>query len=175
MYLDKVFYTDFLSIDIGTILFTLINTLLIFLAFRFILFKRVDAIVEKRKNEVDATYSAADDALASAKADQEKYAGAMAGAKEEAAGILSRAEKKAQQEGEAILADARSEAQAVREKAAAETEREKAQARTELQGEISDLAMELAQKIMEKEINKADHARLIDEFMEEIGQEGDNA
>ena len=35
--------------------------------------------------------------------------------------------------------------------------------------------MELAQKIMEKEINKADHERLIDEFIEEIGEEGDNA
>lgn len=168
-------YLDFLTIDAGTILFTLINTLLIFLAFRFILFKRVDAIVEQRKNEVDATYTAADDALADANAEKEKYAEAMAGAKEEAAGIVSRAEKKAQREGDAIIAEAHAEAQAVREKASIETEREKAQARTELQGEISDLAMELAQKIMEKEINKADHERLITEFMDEIGSEGDNA
>ncbi|MBR3631232.1 MAG: F0F1 ATP synthase subunit B [Oscillospiraceae bacterium] len=173
--MDKVLYTDFLTIDVGTILFTLINTLLIFLAFRFILFKRVDAIVEKRKSEVDATYTEADQALSSANADKEQYAAAMAGAKQEAAEILSRAEKKAQREGDAILAEARQEALAARERASAETEREKAQARTELQGEIADLAMELAQKIMEKEINKADHERLIDDFIEEIGNEGDNA
>lgn len=175
MYLDKVLYTDFLTIDVGTILFTLINTLLIFLAFRFILFKRVDAILEKRKAEVDTTYSEADKALSAANADKEQYAAAMSGAKQEAAEIVSRAEKKAQRQGDAIIAEARSEAQAARERASAETEREKAQARTELQGEIADLAMELAQKIMEKEINKADHERLIDDFIEGIGNEGDNA
>ena len=63
----------------------------------------------------------------------------------------------------------------VREKAAAATEREKVQARAELQGEISDLAVELAQKIMEKEIDKADHARLIEDFLQEISAEGDKA
>lgn len=160
---------DLLSIDAGTILFTLINTLLIFLAFKFILFKRVDAILAKRQDEVNATYTAADDALASANSDKKKYAEAMAGAKAEASQIITNAEKKAQHAGDAILEEARQEAQAVREKATLATERERVQARNELQGEISGLAMELAQKIMEKEISKADHERLIDDFLNEIG------
>lgn len=160
---------DLLSIDAGTILFTLINTLLIFLAFKFILFKRVDAILAKRQDEVNATYTAADDALASANSDKKKYAEAMAGAKAEASQIITNAEKKAQRAGDAILEEARQEAQAVREKATLATERERVQARNELQGEISGLAMELAQKIMEKEISKADHERLIDDFLNEIG------
>ena len=161
---------DFLTIDPGTILFTLINTLLIFLAFKFILFKRVDAILEKRQQEVKSVYSAADEALASAASDQEKYAQAMANAKEEAAQIVSRAEKTAQRAGDAILAQAR-------EKASRDTEREQAQARTALQGEISDLAVELAGKIMEKEIRKEDHERLIRDFLAELDNtdEGDNA
>jgi len=162
---------DFLSIDAGTIIFTLINTLLIFLAFRFILFKRVDAILEKRQAEVDSTYKSADDVLQAAKDEQEKYAALMADVKEESAQIISRAEKRAQSQGEEILADARRDALAVREKADRDIAREKAQARTELQGEISGLAMELAQKIMEKEISKEDHARLIDDFLEEMGEE----
>ncbi len=166
---------DFLTIDPGTILFTLINTLLIFLAFKFILFKRVDAILAQRQQEVTSTYTAADDALKSAKADQESYAQKLAGAKDEAAEIISRAEKKAQLEGDLILAQARTEAADTREKAAAATAREAAQAKAALQGEISDLAVELAQKIMEKEISKADHDRLIEEFMQEIQTEGEQA
>ena len=166
---------DFLTIDIGTILFTLINTLIIFLVFKKILFKRVDAILEQRKQEVNATYQKADDALASANSDKEKYASAMAGVKEEASQIISRAEKTAQRQGEEILSQAHREATAVREKASLETEREKVQAREALQGEISDLAVELAQKIMEKEINKADHQRLIDEFLDEMTNEGEQA
>lgn len=162
---------DFLSIDVGTILFTLINTLLIFLMFKFLLFKRVDAILEQRQQEVEATYTAADDALSAAEADKAQYAQLMAGAKEESAQIISRAEKQAQQKGDAIVEDARREAVAVREKANRDIEREMASAKGELQGEISDLAMELAQKIMEKEISKEDHARLIDDFLANMGDE----
>ena len=150
---------DFLTIDVGTILFTLINTLLIFLAFKLILFKRVDAILAARQQEVSTTYSKADDALAAANSDKEKYAQAIAGAKDEAAQILTRAEKKAQLEGDLIISEAKTIAADVREKAAIATER----------------AMELAQKIMEKEIDKADHARLIEDFMQEISTEGDKA
>lgn len=162
---------DFLTIDVGTILFTLINTLLIFLAFKFILFKRVDAILEKRQAEVTATYTAADDALNAANADKAQYAQLMANAKEETAQIISRAEKQAQAKGDSIVEDARREALAVREKANRDIAREMAQAKGELQGEISGLAMELAEKIMEKEISKEDHARLIDEFIEEMGED----
>ena len=166
---------DFLTIDVGTILFTLINTLLIFLAFKFILFKKVDDILAKRQQEVASTFTKADEALASANSDKEKYAEALAGARDEAAQIISRAEKKAQLEGDLIISEAKSVAEDVRTKAAAETEREKVQAKQALQGEISDLAMELAQKIMEKEIDKADHARLIEDFMQEIRTEGEQA
>lgn len=162
---------DFLSIDVGTILFTLINTGLIFLVFKLVLFKRVDEILEKRQQEVTATYQKADDALVSANSDKEKYAQAIAGAKEEASAIVSRAEKLAQKQGDSMIAKAREEAQAVRDKASRETEREKNLAKIELQGEISELAMELAQKIMEKEINQADHERLIDDFLQELGDE----
>ncbi len=162
---------DFLTIDVGTILFTLINTLLIFLAFKFILFKRVDAILEKRQAEVTATYAAADDAQNAANADKAQYAKLMEDVKEETAQIISRAEKQAQAKGDAIVEDARREALAVREKANRDIAREMAQAKGELQGEISGLAMELAEKIMEKEISKEDHARLIDEFIEEMGED----
>ncbi len=161
---------DFLSIDVGTILFTLINTLLIFLAFKFLLFKRVDAMLEQRQAEVSAVYTAADDAKKAADADKEQYAKLMAEAKEETARIISRAEKQAQAKGESIVDDARREALAVREKADRDIAREMAQAKGELQGEISAIAMELAEKIMEKEISKEDHARLIDEFIEGMGE-----
>ena len=166
---------DFLSIDVGTILFTLINTLLIFLAFKLILFKKVDAILAKRQEEVAATYTKADDALAAANSDKEKYAEAIANAKAEAAELLSRAEKKAQLQGDLIVSEAKVAAADVREKAAAATERESIQAKQALQSEITGIAMELAQKIMEKEINKADHARLIEDFMQQISTEGEEA
>ena len=166
---------DFLTIDVGTILFTLINTLLIFLAFKHFLFGRVDAILEKRQQELTDTYAQAEDARSAASADQEKYARAIAGAKEEAAQIVSRAEKDARTKGDAILEDARAEAHAAREKAQLDTERERLRARNELQDEISGLAVELAGKILEREIDPAGHEQLIADFLSSVDHAGDEA
>ena len=48
-------------------------------------------------------------------------------------------------------------------------EREKKRARSELKGEISELAVMVAQKVVEKEISEADHDRFINDFIENVG------
>lgn len=58
---------DFLSIDIGTIIFTLCNLLILFLVFKHFLFGRVYKILEERQNDVDETYDKADKAMEHAK------------------------------------------------------------------------------------------------------------
>ncbi len=162
---------EFFTISVGTILFTLINTLILFLAFKFLLWNRVDAILQKRAEEVDEVYATADQSLAEAKRNEEHYSALIAQAREESADIVARAEKRAIAEGEEILEEARAEARAERDKASRAIDRERVQARAELQGEISDIAMQLAEKIMAKEISKDDHVRLIDEFLDEMGDQ----
>ena len=51
------------------------------------------------------------------------------------------------------------------EKANLETEREMKKAKVQLQNEISDMAMLMAEKIVEREINKDDHEKLIKDFI----------
>ena len=40
-----------------------------------------------------------------------------------------------------------------------------------MKGEISDLAVSIASKVVSKELNAADHERLIEQFIEELGDE----
>ena len=58
---------DFLSIDPGSIFFTLINTLILFLVIKHFLFKPVNKMLEERKDDIALTYSKADNALEKAK------------------------------------------------------------------------------------------------------------
>ena len=53
----------FLSIDIGTIIFTLCNLLILFLVFKHFLFGRVHKILDERQNDVSETYNKADACL----------------------------------------------------------------------------------------------------------------
>ena len=50
-----------------------------------------------------------------------------------------------------------------------ELERERRKAESALRSEVSGLAVMVAEKVVEREINQEDHARLIDEFIDSVG------
>ena len=159
----------FLSIDIGTIIFTLCNLLILFLVFKHFLFGRVHKILDERQNDVSETYNKADAALEHAKSLESEYSGLMEGAKEESAQMIKAASKKAQLRSDEIISEAKNEASAILARADEDVEREKKRAQNELRGEVSELAVLVAQKVVEKEITEADHERFINEFIENVG------
>lgn len=59
---------------------------------------------------------------------------------------------------------------AMKEKAEKDIAQEKKKAVNEIKNEIGDMAMEIAGKVIEREINETDHAKLIDEFIENVGE-----
>lgn len=159
----------FLSIDIGTIIFTLCNLLILFLVFKHFLFERVHKILDERQNDVSETYNKADAALEHAKSLESEYSGLMEGAKEESAQMIKAASKKAQLRSDEIISEAKNEASAILARADEDVEREKKRAQNELRGEVSELAVLVAQKVVEKEITEADHERFINEFIDNVG------
>ena len=59
-------FLSFLSIDYGTIILVLINTLILFLVIKHFLFGRVNKIIEERQADVSKTYAEADKSMAHA-------------------------------------------------------------------------------------------------------------
>ena len=87
-----------------------------------------------------------------------------------ASNILSTAQKTAQLQSESILKEASQQAAAIREKAEADIEQERQKAVNELKDEIGGIAMEIAGKVIEREISEKDHEKLIDEFIQNVGE-----
>ena len=69
--------TEFLSIDLTTIIATLLNTLILFLVLRHFLFDKVNKVIEDRKNDVKETYRQADEAKENAEKLEAEYAELM--------------------------------------------------------------------------------------------------
>lgn len=159
---------DFLSIDVGTILFTLINTLILFLGLKRFLFKPVNAVLEQRQQAVDRSLREAEDAKVSAENARAEYAERLAAAKAESAEMLRNATGQAQRRADAIVAEAKADAAAVMQHNAEELEREKRRAAKALRAEVSELAVLVAEKLMAREINAHDHARLIEAFIDGV-------
>ena len=145
------------------------NLLILFLVFKHFLFGRVHKILDERQNDVSETYNKADAALEHAKSLESEYSGLMEGAKEESAQMIKAASKKAQLRSDEIISEAKNEASAILARADEDVEREKKRAQNELRGEVSELAVLVAQKVVEKEITEADHERFINEFIDNVG------
>lgn len=161
------------SIDTGTIVFTLINTLIIFLIFRIFLFKPVGKILDKRKELAAAEIADAQKAKESAQKAEQEYLESIAGAKEEAAEIIRQANLRAQAREEELITEANRKAAEIRAKAEEAIERDKQRALNEIKDEISDIVIMAATKVVEKEISQADNEKLIEGFLANVGSAAD--
>lgn len=161
--------TDFLSIDLATIIPTWLNLLILFLVLKHFLFKPVNKVLDDRKAEVEQTYKEADEAKENAKALEAEYSTKLEGAKEESAEIVREATKKAQVRSDEIIADAKTEARAIVDNAHDQIEREKKIAVNQIKDEITDIALGAAAKIVEKEVSTKDNERLIENFIDSVG------
>ena len=113
----------------------------------------------------------ADAAEAKQKAAQleQEYQQHLKDIKAEQDSMLREATVRAQKREEEIVNAARSEAQALRTAAEDEMAQERKKAVNDLKNEIGGIAVEIASKVVEREINKADHQALIDEFIRNVG------
>lgn len=161
---------EFFSIDLTTILGTIINTLILFLVLRHFLFDKVNAVLDSRRNEVAKTYEDADAALSNAKQLESEYTEKLSAAKEESAEIVKNATKKAQSRSDEIIAEAKDEARGIVDKANADIEKEKKRAVNQIKDEISDMALSIASRVVSKEIDGKTHEKLIESFIDEIGE-----
>lgn len=161
--------TDFMSIEPSTIVFTLLNLLILFLFVRHFLFEKINAVLESRQNEVQKAFDDAEQATEKAKQLEEEYSDKILKAKEESAEIVKNATKKAQLRSDDIINEAKTDAGNIISKANSDIEREKKRAINQMKDEISDMALAIASKVIEKEIDEKDNDKLIEEFINNVG------
>lgn len=161
---------DLVTIVPWNFIATILNLFIqVYLIKRF-LFKPINEMLEKRRAKADAQIQDAVKAKDEALAMKEEYEKNMQDAKNKANEILTTAQKTAAVQSEEMLKDAALQAAAMKEKAEADIAQEKRKAVNEIKGEIGGMAMEIAGKVIEREIREEDHAKLIDEFITNVGE-----
>lgn len=162
-------FESFLGVNPWTALFILLNTLTIYFVAKKFLFVPVMKMIEDRQKEIDDMYSDAGQAKAEAKAMQTEYQQKLNQAQVTSEQIVKEAVARGQRREEEILRKANEEASAIMSKASADIEMEKKKAINDAKNEISGLAMAIAGKVVERELNADDQSELIDRFIEELG------
>ena len=164
-------FESFLGVNPWTALFILLNTLTIFFVAKKFLFKPVMKIISDRQKEIDDLYADAGAAKEQARQLQESYQQKLSAAQETSDRIVKEAVARGQSREEQIIRDANAQAAAIMDKASRDIAQEKKKAINDAKNEISDLAMAIAGKVVERELKESDQASLIDGFIRELGDE----
>lgn len=167
-------FLPLVDINFSTIVFTLINTLIIFLLYRFLLHNKVMAMMDKRREAINAEIDAAENAKRQAEEARAEYAEKLKQSKDEADKIVSDAVKKAADREAEIIADANANAARMKQQAQESIEQEKRRALNEVKDQISEVVVLAASKVCEKEITQKDNADLIDSFLADVGSKAGN-
>ncbi|MFP4286446.1 MAG: F0F1 ATP synthase subunit B [Candidatus Izemoplasmataceae bacterium] len=157
-----------LSIELVEMLIQISATLLLVIIVRFFFWNKVTAFIDARKAYIDKELTDAAERNEEASMLKEEAEKAFEQVKLEARQLLDDAKTRAEDQRRELLVKAKEEAINIKKSAKQDLNYEIDQARAKLRQEIIDVATVLAQKVIDKEIDKKTYDRLIDQAIEEV-------
>lgn len=152
------------------LLFQLINTFLVFVILKKLLFKPVLGVIEAREKDIQENLANGEKAKKEGISLKKEYEEKISFAKNEGQEIIKQATLRAEQKESEIISTAKQEAQSLREKASKDVEQERQKVMNEIKNDISDIALLAASKVIEKDLDKSKHEELINNFIKEVGE-----
>ena len=162
---------EFVSLAPWTLIFQICNLLLLMLLMKKFLFKPVQNILNKRKQELDDIYDAATTDREAAAQMKAEYTQRMSQARAEADQVVRRAVDEAGRRGDEIVSEAQQAAAYLKQKAQADIETERRSAFVSLKSDISGMAVDIAEKMVGRSINSEDQKALVEDFLKNAGDE----
>lgn len=162
---------EFLNVNFFTALFTLVNTIVLFAVLKKLLWKPVMKMITDRQQEIDDLYADAGKDRQEAAKLRSSFEAQIAEAQQTGDQIVKEAVARGQRREEEILRQASAEADAIRRKAQEDIVRDKKKAVDEARGEIAGLALDIAGKVVGKTMGDADHCQLVDQFIDQLGDD----
>ena len=159
-----------LEFHLSTIIFTIINLLVLYAVLRKVLFGKVNAVLEQRAQLVQQEIDAAQADNRQAQELKEQYEGKLQDAHQEAAKIVSDAQIRAQRVYEGKVAEAQSEAQRLRGEAQVQIATEREAMLRSARQEVASLALLAASKVAGRSMDADDDKDIVDEFPAEVGE-----
>jgi F-type H+-transporting ATPase subunit b len=157
---------EFSPLEIGI---HILNVLILYFVLRKVLYKPVLNYMNKRESIFANKIDGLDEREKGLIQQKELYDHLMAEADNEAAAIITRSSEMAKDNAREILDYAKEHARDLVIRAKKEIEAEKLLTQADLKAEITDMAVMLAEKVLEREISLDDNKKIVGEFFERVG------
>jgi len=154
--------------DTPELIWGLFAFIVLFLVMRKLVFPRLNEALDERRSLIEGKMEEADAKLIEMEEAKRAFESSLGDARGEAGRILEEAKAAAETTRDAILASAREEAQRIIERANAEANAERVRLLEELRGQVGALSVQLAERIVERELDAATHSGLVDEYIQRL-------
>jgi F-type H+-transporting ATPase subunit b len=159
---------DLLLPDFSELIWGLVAFSILFLAMRSLVFPRLNTMLDERRASIEGKLEAADAKLIEMEQAKRDYEASLSDARGEANRILEEAKAAAEAVAKTIRSSAEDEAKRIVERATAEANAERMRLLDELRGQVGALSVQLAERIVERELDAATHSGLVDEYIQRL-------
>ena len=142
--------------------------LLIFLVKKYA-WGNISSILDERAEKISSDIDGAEEARKKAEELAAKREAELAGSRQEATTILETAKETAEKNKAHILSEANQEALRLKEKAQLEISQNKEEAMNSIKGDVADLTVNLAGKLLSQQLDSEGHRQLINRYLNELG------
>jgi len=153
------------------IVISLINIAVLFILLRLILWKYVISFLSKRSEKIRSDMDSAAKSREDAEALHAQYKEKLGELKTQGADIVRTSQQKATEESDRILEEAKNKADELISDAHAHIEADKKQALEDAHESVTELATEMAARILEREVKASDNTHTVEEFFSEVSNE----
>jgi len=165
------YFEQFIGVNFWTALFVLLNTLAIFFVAKKFLFGPVHRMITDRQSEIDGMYADATRAKTEAEQMSRELRKKLTDAQQTSERLMKEAAERGLKREVEIVKNAREQAEAILARASEDAAMEKKRALTSAKDEISSIAMAMAEKVIARELNENDQTAMVDNFINELGDE----
>lgn len=154
---------------IGDFILVAGSFLLLIILIKKFAWENITSTFEQRAKKISDDIDGAESARQKAEDLAQKRETELAGSRQEATTIIENAKETAEKKKAGILADAADEAGRLKEKANQEIAQTKAEALNSIKGDVADLTVNLASKILGQQLDQEAHKELIDRYIDKLG------
>ncbi len=159
---------DLISVVPGLMIWTVITFAIVFFVLRKLAFKRIQGMIDQRRDRIKEALDAADDAREESRQLLEQHRALIADARSQSEKILNEARADADAQRERVRAEANADLERRLEENRREIEAENRRLVEQIRREVVELTLIASEKVTGKVLDADDQRRLIDEAVGEI-------
>lgn len=157
-----------ISSVLGSLILNLLNIVALFLILRALVYRPVQRFLQARTDRVQAEFDRVAEEKAEAKRLHEAYLDQLSRSKADADAQAAEVLKRAEETVRAMQAQAQTDAEELLSRARQQARREHADATTQLRRDMADIAVDIAGRVIGREVTEKDNADIIDAYFDAI-------